>query len=66
MDKGRGFKRVCLMAVMKMWTCVVLAVYAVSECNAYLFPDFRNIWQKMCSFTVGGASWVLVDFQTLS
>ena len=27
----------------EMWTSVVFAVYAVSECNAYLFPDLRNI-----------------------
>ena len=26
-----------------MWCCVVLALYAVSECNDYLFSDFRNI-----------------------
>ena len=41
--RGEDLREFVLNGRYEMGTCVVFAVYAVSECNAYLFPDLRNI-----------------------
>ena len=40
--RGEDFKEFVLNGS-HLWSCVVFTVYAMSECNAYLFLDFRNI-----------------------
>ena len=41
--RGEDLREFVFNGSYEMWTSVVFAVYAVSECNAYLFPDLRNI-----------------------
>ena len=42
--RGENFREFVFNGSHEMWSCVILAVYAVSGCNAYIFPDFRNIY----------------------
>ena len=42
--RGEDFREFVFNSSHEMWGCVILAGYGVSERNAYLFPDFKNIY----------------------